>query len=219
MRITWKPLLLGAGTLVLTAVAPLSLAGQEVGLGATVFGSDTEDLPGGPGTLLWVAWSPATHARLQLSLAREWGSEPGRATTCTVYFPPTGCVEEAATRRNILTSGELVGTLMSPTAAGFRLGIGAGIGAYSFDVSLRGEETDRVHAPIAGRAGDAHPRLYAPTYLALLEFRPSPGSRAGVTLTAQRFEVEFEGCVADAWGLCGVEAFDRLALSVGYEVR
>jgi hypothetical protein len=216
MRGSW-----GRAALVLLLVAagatPRRAGGQEVAAESTLLRTAGGEFPGGAGAGLRIGSPPWSVFRLRLSLGRAWGRDTGPATTCDLYWPVSeGSFTESATRKNTMTQLDAVVVAMTPSLKGVSVGVGIGVGAYSFDVSRRGEVTGRVERPVAG--GREWMRVL-PTWLARLEYAPPFARGFVVSVDTRPVHVDFQGCVLDAWALCGRKRFDRVAVGLGYRVR
>ena len=212
-RVLFAPIVLLSMLLTWT---PGAASAQSVGLGATVLRSETPDLPGGGGVTFEAAWPVASVLDVRLTLGRAWGRDTGFGSLCSGLLVPgaPGCEQQPLVRRNTVSSGELFALVRTQPVAGVRAGVGAGIGRYSFDVSLHGEDTGGTARPF-GTADDRTGALF----IAVIDAHPSFAGPLGLSVSARTAMVEFDGCVADAWGLCGDADVARVSLVATYSFR
>ena len=114
-----------------------------------------------------------------------------------------------------MTSEEVIGLVRTPPLGGVYAAIGFGVGHYGVDISRYGEQT----------GGELHPadsnltRSIVPTFMAEFEIMPEAWGPVGLSLGIRKSTLDFEGCVLDAWGLCGPSDVTRLSVAALYRFR
>jgi hypothetical protein len=197
------------------ATLATGVTAQSIGVAVTSLAEVREDLPGGSGLQLSITHDLRGRVRIDGTVGVHRGRSSGLGTTCETYWPFfDDCRQETVRRSNDVATIEGSLRILSLELAGFRVAPGVVAGLHRLNVSVRGTETGRERRPFGGE-GDAWPAVGG---ILALE-RDVFDDRARIEGGLRRMRVRIEGCVEDAWGLCGSETYTRLQVGAAYRLR
>lgn len=186
-------------------------AAQQVGVQLLAGRSVHHDVPDPHGIDLHASVPLPFRFAVKGWLAWQSGSRSETGTTCAVYWPAEGCVQEPLSRASTIRSYGLDLVWTSPEILGVRFTIEGGRSRHRTDVEIVGDSTGRVHRPVAGME-----EVGGRTWALGVELPVKWG--VALTVGLRRSAYGFHGRVEDAWGLAGPQRVTVMGIGLAYRL-